>query len=157
MFTQPFIRAQIKVNIKAPRHWPLCGEFTGDRWIPRTNGQLRGKCFHLMTSSCLDKHLPQVFHLPHLCSQLCPSCTPFIPNVFNDMFDSRCIFFLIVSCFGIGLYWTTSWPMESTIFGHNFPIAWWRHDMETFPVTVDIGGFPIQRASNATRWCFLWY
>ena len=39
-------------NIKAPRHWPLYGEFTGDRWIPRTNGQLRGKCFHLMTSSC---------------------------------------------------------------------------------------------------------
>ena len=30
-------------NIKAPRHWPLCGEFTGDRWIPRTNGQWRGK------------------------------------------------------------------------------------------------------------------
>ena len=23
-----------------------------DRWIPRTNDQLRGKCFHLMTSSC---------------------------------------------------------------------------------------------------------
>ena len=44
-------RAQIKENIKAPRHWPLCGEFTEDRWIPRTNGQLRGKCFHLMTSS----------------------------------------------------------------------------------------------------------
>ena len=45
------IQAQIKENIKAPRHWPLCGEFTGDRWIPRTNGQERGKCFHLMTSS----------------------------------------------------------------------------------------------------------
>ena len=28
-------------NIKAPRLWPLCGEFT--------KGQLRGKCFHLMT------------------------------------------------------------------------------------------------------------
>ena len=39
-------------NIKAPRHWPLRGEFTGDRWIPRTNGQLRGKCFHLTTLSC---------------------------------------------------------------------------------------------------------
>ena len=38
-------------NIKAPRYWPLCGEFTGDQWIPRTNGQSRGKCFHLMTSS----------------------------------------------------------------------------------------------------------
>ena len=53
LFTQPFIRAQIKESIKAPRHWPLCGEFTGGRWIPRTTGQLRGKCFHLMTSSCL--------------------------------------------------------------------------------------------------------
>ena len=39
LFTQPFIQAQIKENIKAPRHWPLCGEFTGDRAIPRTNGQ----------------------------------------------------------------------------------------------------------------------
>ena len=29
----------IKENIQAPRHWPLCGEFTGDRWIPRTKGQ----------------------------------------------------------------------------------------------------------------------
>ena len=38
-------------KIKALRHWPLCGKFTGDRWISRTNGQLRGKCFHLMTSS----------------------------------------------------------------------------------------------------------
>ena len=51
LFTQPFIQAQIKENIKAPRHWPLSGEFTGDLWIPRTKGQLRGKCFHLMTSS----------------------------------------------------------------------------------------------------------
>ena len=24
---------QIKENIKAPRQWPLCGEFTGDRYI----------------------------------------------------------------------------------------------------------------------------
>ena len=52
LFTQPFIQAHMKENIKAPRHWPLCGEFIGDRWIPRTKGQWRGKCFHLMTSSC---------------------------------------------------------------------------------------------------------
>ena len=44
-------KVQIKENIKAPRHWPVCGEFTGDRWIPRTNGQESGKCFYLMTSS----------------------------------------------------------------------------------------------------------
>ena len=52
-FTQSFVQAQIKENINAPRHWPLWGKFTGDRWIPLTNGQLRGKCFHLMTSSWL--------------------------------------------------------------------------------------------------------
>ena len=34
LFTQPFINVQIKENLKAPRHWPLCGEFIGDRWIP---------------------------------------------------------------------------------------------------------------------------
>ena len=34
-----FIKAQLKENIKAPRHWPLCGEFTGNRWIPNTKGQ----------------------------------------------------------------------------------------------------------------------
>ena len=26
-----------------------------DRWIPRTKGQLRGKCFHLITSSCISE------------------------------------------------------------------------------------------------------
>ena len=41
-------------NIKTPRHWPLCGEFTCDQWIPRTKGQQCGKCFPLMTSSCTN-------------------------------------------------------------------------------------------------------
>ena len=40
-----------------PRHWPLCGEFTADRRIPHRNGQERGKCLHLMTSSCHDSFL----------------------------------------------------------------------------------------------------
>ena len=39
LFTKSFIQAQIKENIKDLRHWPLCGEFTGDLWIPRTNDQ----------------------------------------------------------------------------------------------------------------------
>ena len=39
LFTQPFIQTQIKENIKAPHHWPLFREFTGDQWIPRTKGQ----------------------------------------------------------------------------------------------------------------------
>ena len=39
LFTQLYFKAQIEEYIKAPRHWPLCVEFSGDRWIPRTNGQ----------------------------------------------------------------------------------------------------------------------
>ena len=30
LFAQPFSEAQIKESIKAPRHWPLGGESTGD-------------------------------------------------------------------------------------------------------------------------------
>ena len=33
LFAQAFVQAQIEENIKAPRHWPLWGESTGDRWI----------------------------------------------------------------------------------------------------------------------------
>ena len=84
LFTQPFIQTQIKENIKAPRHWPLCGEFTGGRWIPRTNGQLRGKCFHLMTSSCLPSGygiaLPQ-------------------PTPFKDHWDNMWVYNMI--CFAL--------------------------------------------------------
>ena len=39
LFTQLFIQAQIKENVKAPHHWPLCGELTGDQLIPCTKGQ----------------------------------------------------------------------------------------------------------------------
>ena len=53
LFTHPFIQAQIKETIKTLRHWPLCEEFSAYRWTPCTNGQWRGKCFHLMTSSCI--------------------------------------------------------------------------------------------------------
>ena len=35
LFSQPIIQTQIKENIKAPRRWPLCGEFTGDRPVTR--------------------------------------------------------------------------------------------------------------------------
>ena len=52
VYSTVYSGAQMKENSKAPRHWPLWGEFTDDRWIPRTKCQLRQKCFHLMASSC---------------------------------------------------------------------------------------------------------
>ena len=39
LFAQLLVQAQIKENFEATRHWPLCGEFTGDRCNPRTGGQ----------------------------------------------------------------------------------------------------------------------
>ena len=68
LFTQPVIRVQIKENIKAPRQWPLCGKFTGDRWIPCTNGQQRGKCTHFMTSSWLQNCLRSIRKLLRIIS-----------------------------------------------------------------------------------------
>ena len=40
----------------------------GDRWIPRTNGQYRGKCFHLMTSSWFSKHISWGTQYQHMSS-----------------------------------------------------------------------------------------
>ena len=55
LFTRSSIQGQIKENIKAPCHRPFWGGFSGDRWIPCTKGQQRGKCFHLMTSSWISE------------------------------------------------------------------------------------------------------
>ena len=44
-------------------------EIHRDRWIPRTKGQLRGKCFHLMTSSwelTSHKTVLRIHFIPHL-------------------------------------------------------------------------------------------
>ena len=45
LFAHPFVPAQIKGHIKAPRHWLLWGESIGDRWIPITNGSVTRKMF----------------------------------------------------------------------------------------------------------------
>ena len=57
LFTQPLLQTQIKENIKALRHGPFVWGIHRDRWIPRTKGKLRGKCFHLMTSSWSSQNI----------------------------------------------------------------------------------------------------
>ena len=37
--SQLCIQVEIKENIKAPHHWPLCEEFTNHRWVSRKYGQ----------------------------------------------------------------------------------------------------------------------
>ena len=52
-----------------------------DRWIPRTKGQLRGKCFHLMTSSWLFQTvLPKVYSSMYGCVTKKMQAIPDIPE-----------------------------------------------------------------------------
>ena len=78
-----------------------------DRWIPRTKGQLRGKCFHLMTSSwkALQRNEVHIsWHVPHV-----PTCTYFhlvvvSISVFTTcrVTQSRPIYVTHVAKFGTG-------------------------------------------------------
>ena len=45
-----------------------------DRWIPRTKGQLRGKCFHLMTSSWILFRMCSVWWPSNTYWQQTPGC-----------------------------------------------------------------------------------
>ena len=62
LFAQAFVQAQINENIKAPRHWPFLRGIHHWPVDSLTKGQLRGKCFHLMTSSCLAE-----IYWAHIC------------------------------------------------------------------------------------------
>ena len=68
-FTQSFNQAQIKENIKAPSHWPWCG----DRWIPAQT-LWRGICFNLITSSCIARSTLTLLGLlmPPKCTYVSP-------------------------------------------------------------------------------------
>ena len=61
-----------------------------DRWIPRTKGQLRGKCFHLMTSSCTDMvRVLSLFISLRLCNaNICVSNFT-ITGSYNDLAPGR--------------------------------------------------------------------
>ena len=54
-------------------------EFTGDQWIPYIMGQLRGKCFHLMTSSWWWVLLGTPWHEANI-----RDCCQFQLNVLNS-------------------------------------------------------------------------
>ena len=124
LFTQVFIRAQIKENIKAPRHWPLCGEFTGDRWIPRTNGMWRGKCFHWMTSSCTGCEI-------HVLGPILDQVLPQKGKVFTS----------IIKC-GVNLLITASDPREN----------WWVVVHNTFRKVHSVGLWLRRCVMVTTAW-----
>ena len=63
-----------------------------DRWIPHTKGQLRGKCFHLMTSSCIFFRSQIGDFLRGRCQELleCQK-VPFTPCSWKQSYPGFCV------------------------------------------------------------------
>ena len=57
----PFIQTQIKENHKAPRHWPLCGEFTGTDDFP---AQMASNAESVSIWWRHHEYLPPIFFYP---------------------------------------------------------------------------------------------
>ena len=129
------LRGQIKENIKAPHHWPLCGEFTCDRWIPRTRGQLRGKCFHVMTSLC-EMRLWDYAMINNYINSLYRYNYSSIPN-FNDSLTKP--------------PWKLGHSMMTSSNGNIFRVTGHLCGEFTGPRWI-----PHTKASDAELWYFLW-
>ena len=116
LFTQPFIQAQIKENIEAPRHWPLCGEFTGDQWIPRK-----------MASNTENVSIWWRHHVNRLIDSI-DMCTV----------TSWCVkrLWQIVRIFLLSQH------LSAASFSQ---FAWWRHQLETFSALLALcaGNSPV--------------
>ena len=129
MCTQSFIQAQIKGNIKAPRHWPLWGEFTVTGEFPLQRAVTR-KSFHLMTSSCIhptpwaQSNISYVFfhHVPDenniiriIITGLCYSAIKI---------QSECVHMILN-------------PSDNECI-QTFLCSWWRHQIKTFSALLVI-------------------
>ena len=152
--------------IRAQCHWSLWRESTGDRWIPLTQGQLRGKRFHLMTSVC-----HQVY------TQFC--CALFVVvriSYHRYLCDLFLMYFRVASLrLGHYHYWSSAGKETPTNMGKSVGtkiatitkepcaysvrctvhlIGWWRHQMGIFSALLNVcdgnppvtGGFPPQKS-----------
>ena len=62
MFTQAFIQTEMKENIESPRHWPLWGEFTGDRPVKASNAENDDVIIDEMQLTKPQIHAPVLLH-----------------------------------------------------------------------------------------------
>ena len=128
------LKPQIKENIKAPRHWPLCVEFTGDRWIPRTMDQWRGICFPLMSSSCVDDR-------PLMCS--------------NYLTDTHGLLCFILLWLDYNLKWThiSHSCIADTVIVNLTRVLYWRdHIITTIFISYILNTMiPHRPVSNRTK------
>ena len=88
----------MKENIKALRHWPLCGNSPVTGEFPAQMASNAEKCFYLMTSSCLRRYVPDAsWELAALTSSTAPVLHPIVslvtrnqPPEDNDVYRQMC-------------------------------------------------------------------
>ena len=91
-----------------------------DRWIPRTKGQLRGKCFHLMTSSCI--HGEKTRWLPRMRRRAC-CLTHWGRDKIDDIFQttfSNAFLWMKMYEFRLRFHWRLFLRFQLTIIHHWF-------------------------------------
>ena len=128
-----------------------------DRWIPRTKGQLRGKCFHLMTSSymaalsCICGHNFLILALYTVYNSTCYALTMFTNiQVFceNEMITYQItigvtkdlfVNFSVKKSFNLAKVLVRFLQSHSYLTGvtvaellRHLPNTWWRQQMEAF-------------------------
>ena len=82
-----------------------------DRWIPRTKGQLRRKCFHLMTSRLLIYIIPWYMQV-YCCALFCSSC---IISIWGELSNNFTIWLRYFSWFNIPWHLISSCPYFSIV------------------------------------------
>ena len=145
-----------------------------DRWIPRTKGQLRGKCFHLMTSSCF-----QSFTLKRVDCQDSPLSgtrhyAKLTPSILRSLKEQglRWAFYCLNHVFGEYDFnrfakflskFLTEITFENTITQYVYhshdDVIKWKHFPRNWPFVRGIHRsrwIPHTKASDAELWCFLW-
>ena len=150
---------QIKENIKAPRHWPLCGEFPAQMASYAENVSIwwRHHGIHLiggfpsqraskgsmswrhpvtLTSSC-DVFL---FPLPHEASfivlnDIIPSCPSQLVWLLHSGFEDTFIIFEILA-------WLTGFHLGKNPFGHD-DVMKWKHFPRYRPFVRGIHPWPV--------------
>ena len=81
LFAQPFIQTQIKENLKAPRHWSFCGEFTGTGEFPAQRASYaENACIWWRHHEIRKKATCTTSHMT--CTEVCLNCL--IPSVLGE-------------------------------------------------------------------------
>ena len=132
----------MKENIKAPRHWPLWGEFTGTGEFPaqRASNAENVSIWWRHHGIARDEY-----------RSLKRRGTDLYKRLVSFFIDGYWLYkqsFSLASCLVIGSKITVEWVGKSTPFWELVHYSWWRYQMETFSALLVLG----EGNSPVTEW-----